>query len=264
MKTTICLRVSISAVGGWALAGRLASSGLSKFGLKVLISWSKSKLGYSLSNSARWVRLNPFKASSTILSLLFEVGRHSVVFSKNGFGLFNCQTAIRPCNKKKLYHKYIFLLAESFKALFEEEDQITLATINLAQAFGGLPVEIPPLTISRQIMKKVCVSVGEIIDELSIIEDEGQDYGGREAAGKLQNPDLLNLDLNFCGSILLDPQRYLGNGHYLAHSPPSFTKEPIASSVTRETFNSLIRVEFNFEIRGIQTYHSAKVIKRKY
>jgi hypothetical protein len=34
--------------------------------------------------------------------------------------------------------------------------------------------------------------------------------------------------------------------------------------VTRETFNSLIRVEFNFEIRGIQTYHSGKIITRKY
>ena len=45
---------------------------------------------------------------------------------------------------------------------------------------------------------------------------------------------------------------------------PFFTIEPIASSVTRETFNSLIRVEFNFEIRGNQTYHSAKIIRRKY
>ena len=64
-----------------------------------------------------------------------------------------------PCNKKKLYHKYIFLLAESFKALFEEEDQITLATLNLAQAFRRLQVDIPPLKISRQIIKKnLCVS----------------------------------------------------------------------------------------------------------
>jgi len=47
----------------------------------------------------------------------------------------------------------------------------------------------------------------------------------------------------------------------LVPSPPSFTIEPIASSVTRETFNSLIRVEFNFEIRGIQTYHSEKSSK---
>jgi len=113
-------------------------------------------------------------------------------------------------------------------------------------------------------MKKICVSVGEIIDRLSIIEDGGQDYGGKEAVGKLQDPELLNADLDFCGSVIFDPQRYLGNGPYLAPSPPSFTIEPIASSVTRETFNSLIRVEFNFEIRGIQTYHSAKIIKRKY
>jgi hypothetical protein len=169
-----------------------------------------------------------------------------------------------PCNKKKLYHKYIFLLAESFKALFEEEDQITLATLNLAQAFGGLPVDIPPLTISRQVLKKVCVSVSEIIDRLSTIENGDQDYGGRDPAGKLQDPKLLTADLDFCGSILFDPQRYLGNGPYLAPSPPSFTIEPIASSVTRETFNSLIRVEFNFEIRGIQTYHTEKIIKRKY
>jgi hypothetical protein len=139
-----------------------------------------------------------------------------------------------------------------------------LATLNLAQAFGRLQDDIPPLKISRQIMKKICVSVGEIIDRLSIIEDGGQDYGGKEAVGKLQDPELLNADLDFCGSVIFDPQRYLGNGPYLAPSPPSFTIEPIASSVTRETFNSLIRVEFNFEIRGIQTYHSAKIIKRKY
>jgi hypothetical protein len=148
--------------------------------------------------------------------------------------------------------------------LFEEEDQITLAIFNLAQAFGGLPVDIPPLTISRQIMKKICVSVGEIIDRLSIFEDEGQDYDGKEVARKFQDPDLRNTDLDFCGSILFDPQRYLGNGPYMATSPPSFTIEHIASSVARETLNSLIRVELNFEIRGIQTYHSAKIIKRKY
>ena len=95
-------------------------------------------------------------------------------------------------------------------------------------------------------MKKICVSVGEIVDRLSIIEDGGQDYGGKEAVEKLQDHELLNADLDFCGSIIFDPQRYLGNGPYLAPSPPSFTIEPIASSVTRETFNSLIRVEFNF------------------
>ena len=43
------------------------------------MSWSKSKLGYSLSNSVRWVKLNPFKASSTISSLVLKVGRLSVV-----------------------------------------------------------------------------------------------------------------------------------------------------------------------------------------
>ena len=58
-----------------------------------------------------------------------------------------------------------------------------MATLNLAQAFGGLPVDIPPLTISRQIMKKICVSVSEIIDRLSTIEDGDQDYGGRDTAG---------------------------------------------------------------------------------
>jgi hypothetical protein len=120
------------------------------------------------------------------------------------------------------------------------------------------------LTISRQIMKKVCVSVGEIIDRLSKIEDGGQDYGFKEAVEKFQDPELLNPDLDFCGSIHFDLPRYLGNGPYQAPSPPSFGIEPIASSVTSETFNSLIRVEFNFEIRGIQTYHSAKISKRKY
>ncbi len=56
------------------------------------------------------------------------------------------------------------------------------------------------------------MSIGEIIDRLSIIEDGGQDYGCKEAVGKLQDPELLNTDLDFCGSILFDPQRYLGNG----------------------------------------------------
>jgi hypothetical protein len=34
---------------------------------------------YSFSNSALWVRLKPFKASSTILNLVLEVGRLAVV-----------------------------------------------------------------------------------------------------------------------------------------------------------------------------------------
>jgi hypothetical protein len=169
-----------------------------------------------------------------------------------------------PCGKKKLYHKYILLLSESFKDLFVDEDQMTLATLNLAQAFGGLPVNIAPLKISRQIMKKICVSVGKIIERLSTLEDGGQDYGSREAVEKFQDQELLKADIDFCGSTLFDPQRYLGNGAYQAPSPPSFTIEPIASSVTGKTFNSLIRVEFNYEIRGIQTYHSAQIIKRKY
>jgi hypothetical protein len=105
------------------------------------------------------------------------------VFSKMDLDFATIKLPLDPCNKKRLYHKYIFLLAESFKALFEEKDQITLATLNLAQAFGGLPVDIPPLTINRQIMKKICVSVGEIIDRLSTIEDGDQDYGGRDTAG---------------------------------------------------------------------------------
>jgi hypothetical protein len=74
--------------------------------------------------------------------------------------------------QREMYQKYIFLLSESFKALFEDEDQINLVALNLAQAFGGLLVDITPLTISRQIMKKVCVSVTEVIDRLSKIEDE--------------------------------------------------------------------------------------------
>ena len=102
-------------------------------------------------------------------------------FSKMDLDFSTVKKPLDPCNKKKLYHKYIFLLAESFKALFEEEDQITLATLNLAQAFGGLPVDIPPLTISRQVLKKVCVSVGEIIDRLSTIENGDQDYGDRKS-----------------------------------------------------------------------------------
>jgi hypothetical protein len=97
-------------------------------------------------------------------------------------------------------------------------------------------------------MKKVCVSVGEIIDRFSKIKDGGQDYGCKEAVEKFQDPELLNADLEFCGGILFDPQRCLGNGPYLAPRPPSFTIEPIASSVTRETFNSLIRVELTLKL----------------
>ncbi len=68
-----------------------------------------------------------------------------------------------PCRKKKLYQKYIFLLSESFNTLFEDENQMNLVALNLAQAFGGLPVDISPLTNSSQIMKKVCLPVTEII-----------------------------------------------------------------------------------------------------
>ena len=39
----------------------------------------KSRLGYSLSNSVKWVKLNPFNASSTTSSLVLELGRLSVV-----------------------------------------------------------------------------------------------------------------------------------------------------------------------------------------
>ncbi len=79
MKITIWLRVYISAVGSWALAGMLVSSRFNKFGFSVLISGVKSKLGYSLLNSFSWVKLNPFKMSSTTSSLVLEVGRLSVV-----------------------------------------------------------------------------------------------------------------------------------------------------------------------------------------
>ena len=67
------------AVESWVLVELLASSGISKLGLKVLISLSKSKSVYSFSNSASLVRLKPFKASSTILNLVLEVGRLAVV-----------------------------------------------------------------------------------------------------------------------------------------------------------------------------------------
>ena len=61
-----------------------------------------------------------------------------------------------------------------------------------------------PLTISRQILKNISVSVTEIIDRLSKIEDGGQRYGSKEMVGKLQDPELLTADLEFCGSILFD------------------------------------------------------------
>jgi len=44
---------------------------------------------------------------------------------------------------------------------------------------------------------------------LSKIEDGGKDYGSKEAVEKIQDPELLNADIDFCGSILFDPQRYL-------------------------------------------------------
>ena len=116
------------------------------------------------------------------------------------------QLPLNPCSKKKIYQKYIFLLSESFKALLEDEDQMSLVALNLAQAFERLPVDSAPLTISRQILKNVSVSVTEIIDRLSKIEDGGQRYGSKEMVGKLQDPELLTADLEFCGSILFDPQ----------------------------------------------------------
>ena len=114
------------------------------------------------------------------------------------------QLPLNPCSKKKIYQKYIFLLSESFKALLEDEDQMSLVALNLAQAFERLPVDSAPLTISRQILKNVSVSVTEIIDRLSKIEDGGQRYGSKEMVGKLQDPELLTADLEFCGSILFD------------------------------------------------------------
>ena len=114
------------------------------------------------------------------------------------------QLPLDPCSKKKIYQKYIFLLSESFKALLEDEDQMSLVALNLAQAFERLPVDSAPLTISRQILKNVSVSVTEIIDRLSKIEDGGQRYGSKEMVGKLQDPELLTADLEFCGSILFD------------------------------------------------------------
>ena len=84
------------------------------------------------------------------------------------------QLPLNPCSKKKIYQNYIFLLSESFKALLEDEDQMSMVALNLAQAFGRLPVDGAPLTISRQILKNVSVSVTEIIDRLSKIEDGGQ------------------------------------------------------------------------------------------
>ena len=114
------------------------------------------------------------------------------------------QLPLNPCSKKKIYQKYIFLLSESFKALLDDEDQMSLVALNLAQAFERLPVDSAPLTISRQILKNVSVSVTEIIDRLSKIEDGGQRYGSKEMVGKLQDPELLTADREFRGSILFD------------------------------------------------------------
>jgi len=114
------------------------------------------------------------------------------------------QLPLNPCSNKKINQKYILLLSESFKALMEDEDQMSLVALNLAQAFERLPVDSAPLTISRQILKNVSVSVTVIIDRLSKIEDGGQRYGSKEMVGKLQDPELLTADLEFCGSILFD------------------------------------------------------------
>jgi len=126
------------------------------------------------------------------------------MFSRMELDFATIQLPLNPCSKKKIYQKYIFLLSESFKALLEDEDQMSLVALNLAQAFERLPVDSAPLTISRQILKNVCVSVTEIIDRLSKIEDGGQRYGSKEMVGKLQDPELLTADLEFCGSILFD------------------------------------------------------------
>jgi hypothetical protein len=126
------------------------------------------------------------------------------MFSRMELDFANIQLPLNPCSKKKIYQKYIFLLSESFKALLEDEDQMSLVALNLAQAFERLPVDSAPLTISRQILKNVSVSVTEIIDRLSKIEDGGQRYGSKEMVGKLQDPELLTADLEFCGSILFD------------------------------------------------------------
>jgi hypothetical protein len=126
------------------------------------------------------------------------------MFSRMELDFATIQLPLNPCSKKKIYQKYIFLLSESFKALLEDEDQMSLVALNLAQAFERLPVDSAPLTISRQILKNVSVSVTEIIDRLSKIEDGGQRYGSKEMVGKLQDPELLTADLEFCGSILFD------------------------------------------------------------
>jgi hypothetical protein len=126
------------------------------------------------------------------------------MFSRMELDFATIQLPLDPCSKKKIYQKYIFLLSESFKALLEDEDQMSLVALNLAQAFERLPVDSAPLTISRQILKNVSVSVTEIIDRLSKIEDGGQRYGSKEMVGKLQDPELLTADLEFCGSILFD------------------------------------------------------------
>ena len=126
------------------------------------------------------------------------------MFSRMELDFATIQLPLKPCSKKKIYQKYIFLLSESFKALLEDEDQMSLVALNLAQAFERLPVDSAPLTISRQILKNVSVSVTEIIDRLSKIEDGGQRYGSKEMVGKLQDPELLTADLEFCGSILFD------------------------------------------------------------
>ena len=126
------------------------------------------------------------------------------MFSRMELDFATIQLPLNPCSKKKIYQKYIFLLSESFKALLEDEDQMSLVALNLAQAFERLPVDSAPLTISRQILKNVSVSVTEIIDRLSKIEDGGQRYGSKEMVGKLQDPELLTADLEFCSSILFD------------------------------------------------------------
>jgi hypothetical protein len=126
------------------------------------------------------------------------------MFSRMELDFATIQLPLNPCSKKKIYQKYIFLLSESFKALLEDEDQMSLVALNLAQAFERLPVDSAPLTISRQILKNVSVSVTEIIDRLSKIEDGGQRYGSKEMVGKLQDPELLTADREFCGSILFD------------------------------------------------------------
>ena len=67
---------------------------------------------------------------------------HSKKFSRMELDFATIQLPLDPCSKKKIYQKYIFLLSESFKALLEDEDEMSLVALNLAQGLEDFQLTV--------------------------------------------------------------------------------------------------------------------------